>query len=48
MRRKISLHEVAKKQRKTWAINPISRIKESKKKYSRKKKWVDDNALQLN
>lgn len=45
MRKKISLHEVVKKQRKIWSINPVSRIKESKKKYDRKKKWVDDYAL---
>lgn len=28
--------EKAKRMRNTWAINPTTRIKESKKKYSRK------------
>lgn len=48
MQRKLSFIDALKKQRKTWGdFSPVTRIKQSKKKYSRKgnKKWVDNMAF---
>lgn len=37
-------HDFDKKVRKTWSINPVEKIKKSKKKYNRKKlKRLDDD-----